>query len=109
VVCCPIYHGGGTRVKIIEAAAYAKAIVSTRMGAEGLEFDNESEIVLRNTPAEISHACVQLLQDADAAARLGRAALLKARSIYERTAVVNQLESIFRSGYADNLRNSVPA
>ena len=46
VVCCPIYHGSGTRVKIIEAAAYAKAIVSTRLGAEGLEFEDGREIML---------------------------------------------------------------
>ena len=34
VICCPISHGSGTRVKIIEAAAHARAIVSTAMGAE---------------------------------------------------------------------------
>jgi glycosyltransferase involved in cell wall biosynthesis len=109
VVCCPIYHGGGTRVKIIEAAAYAKAIVSTRLGAEGLEFTDGSEIVLRDTPAELAQACVRLLSDPAAAARLGRAALHKARATYERSAILTQLEAIFRAGYADGVRSSVPA
>jgi len=98
VVCCPIYHGGGTRVKIIEAAAHAKAIVSTRMGAEGLNFEDGREIILRDTPAELAQACVRLLGDPSAAARLGRAALQKARGAYERGAVVDQLADSFRAG-----------
>jgi glycosyltransferase involved in cell wall biosynthesis len=104
VVCCPIYHGSGTRVKIIEAAAHAKAIVSTRLGAEGLNFEDEREIILRDAPAEIAAACVRLLNDTGAAERLGRAALQKARHTYERGAVVQRLADIFRAGYADAVR-----
>jgi glycosyltransferase involved in cell wall biosynthesis len=100
VVCCPIYHGAGTRVKIIEAAAHAKAIVSTRLGAEGLDFENEREIILRDAPAEIAAACVRLLSDGEGAARLGHAALQKARRRYERGAVVQQLAEIFRARMA---------
>jgi len=100
VVCCPIYHGAGTRVKIIEGAARAKAIVSTRLGAEGLDFEYEREIILRAAPAEIAAACVCLLSDSDAAARLGRAALQKARCSYERGVVVQRLADIFCVGRA---------
>jgi len=109
VVCCPIYHGAGTRVKIIEAAAHAKAIVSTRLGAEGLDLEDEREIILRDAPAEIAAACVRLLSDPDAAARLGRAALQKARRTYDRGAVVQQLADIFRTGRADGANRRVPA
>lgn len=104
VVCCPIYHGGGTRMKIIEAAAYARAIVSTRLGAEGLNFEDERELILRDNPADLAAACVRLLQDPQAAVRLGRAAMQKARSTYERAAVVDRLASTFRTGHADTLR-----
>src|ERR1700686_3124707 len=90
VVCCPIHYGAGTRVKIIEAAAHAKAIVSTRLGAEGLNFEDGREIILRDAPAELAAACVRLLDEPHVAARLGQAALEKARSIYERGAVVDQ-------------------
>ena len=96
VVCCPIYHGGGTRVKIIEAAAHAKAIVSTHLGAEGLSFEDGREIILRDAPADLAEACVRLLCDPSAAALLGRAALQKARTTYERSAVIDRLARIFR-------------
>jgi glycosyltransferase involved in cell wall biosynthesis len=47
IVCCSILSGGGTRLKILEAAAYGKAIVSTTVGAEGLELRDSIEIVIR--------------------------------------------------------------
>ena len=97
VVCCPISCGSGTRVKIIEAAAHARAIVSTRLGAEGLAFANDSEIVLREEPAALAAECVRLLQDPLAAERLGTAARAKARA-YERSEIVAQLERLFISG-----------
>jgi glycosyltransferase involved in cell wall biosynthesis len=95
VVCCPIYHGSGTRVKIIEAAAYAKAIVATRLGAEGLEFEDGREIILRDAPEVLAEACVQLLQDAGSAQRLGRAAHARAAKLYEHGAIVRRLAHIF--------------
>jgi glycosyltransferase involved in cell wall biosynthesis len=100
VVCCPILHGGGTRVKIIEAAANAKAVISTRIGAEGLDFRDGHEIILKDDAAAIAQACIHLLEDSNAATRIGQAALAKARKTYERGVVVSQLGEIFRSGIA---------
>ena len=48
VVCAPILTGGGTRVKIIEAGAYGKPVVSTRIGAEGLEMHDGQELMIRD-------------------------------------------------------------
>ena len=96
VVCCPILNGGGTRVKIIEAAARARAIVSTTLGAEGLDFENGKEIVLRDGVVPLAEECVRLLQDPAAAERLGIAAREKARMTYEHGTVVAHLERLFR-------------
>ena len=98
VVCCPIFYGSGTRIKIIEAAAYARAIVSTTLGAEGLVFENGTELVLRDSLAQLAEECVRLLQDPAAAERLGTAARERARATYERSAVVAQLERLFDAG-----------
>jgi glycosyltransferase involved in cell wall biosynthesis len=95
LVCCPISCGSGTRFKIIEAAAHARAIVSTPLGAEGLAFENGTEILVRSDPAALAAECVRLLQDPTAAERLGLAARAKARTTYERAAVVAQLERLF--------------
>jgi len=98
VVCCPIFYGSGTRMKIIEAAAYARAIVSTTVGAEGLAFENGSEIVLRDGIAALADGCVRLLEDALAAERFGTAARERARATYDRTVVVSKLERLFAAG-----------
>jgi polysaccharide biosynthesis protein PslH len=61
VCVVPLRIGSGTRLKILEAAAMAKPIVSTRVGAEGLEFVNREEIVLADEPSEFARAIVDLL------------------------------------------------
>jgi glycosyltransferase involved in cell wall biosynthesis len=74
VVCCPLVNGGGTRVKLIEAAAHGKAIVATRCGAEGLVFADGAQILLRDDDAGLAQACVELLRDDAVCERLGGAA-----------------------------------
>jgi glycosyltransferase involved in cell wall biosynthesis len=83
-------------VKIIEAAAYAKPVVSTQLGAEGLRFEAEREILLRDGALALADACVQLLRDPRSAARVGRAARERAATLYDREAVVRRLEEVFR-------------
>jgi len=98
LVCCPIRHGSGTRVKIIEAAAYGKAVVSTRLGAEGLRLTDGNEIVLREDTAGLIAATLDLLNDPVLAQRLGAAARHKAAGLYERSAVTERLARIFQAG-----------
>ena len=52
----PLRIGGGTRLKIYEAMAMEKAIVSTSIGAEGLPVTNGEEIVLADTPESFAEA-----------------------------------------------------
>ncbi len=93
-VCCPVLHGSGTRVKIVEAAAYGKPVVSTTIGAEGIELREGEEILLRDDPGSFAEACIRLLTDPSLAARMG----LRARSVieekYERQAVVESIKNV---------------
>ena len=52
VVIVPLLVGGGTRIKIFEAMAMAKPVVSTTVGAEGLKLTPDKHIVLADAPAE---------------------------------------------------------
>ena len=91
VVCCPIDIGGGTRVKLIEAGAHARPIVSTRIGAEGLAFRDGTEILLRDDDAGLAAACVALLADDALCTRLGAAARARVLALYEAGAVRDQV------------------
>lgn len=96
IVCAPLIEGGGTRVKLIEAAAYAKPVVSTTVGAEGLDFQNGSEIMIADRDAEIAAACVRLLRDDKLCQRLGSAARERARERHDRSKVQIRLETLMR-------------
>ncbi|MFN0160331.1 MAG: glycosyltransferase family 4 protein [Burkholderiales bacterium] len=91
VVVCPIRSGGGTRIKLIEAAGYGKPIVSTIIGAEGLEFADGTEILLRDAPADFAAACVALLRDPPKAQLLGARARTTALRRFDRAVVVERL------------------
>ncbi len=97
VVCCPILAGGGTRIKLLEAAAAAKPMVSTTIGAEGLEFVDGVEILLRDTPDSFADACVALLRDRRRAQALGDAAFAKVSLLYDRKQIVEKVDGLFRS------------
>lgn len=73
VVVVPLRIGGGTRIKIFEALAMAKPVVSTTIGAEGLPVTHGSDILLADDPADFAAAVVDLLRSRDARTRLGDA------------------------------------
>ncbi|MGH7368442.1 MAG: glycosyltransferase family 4 protein [Candidatus Rokuibacteriota bacterium] len=74
VCVVPLRIGSGTRLKIIEAAAMGKAIISTRVGAEGLDFVNGEDIILVDEPRSFAGAVKDLLADPERRRRLGQAA-----------------------------------
>jgi len=95
VTAVPILVGGGTRIKIIEAAAYGKPTVSTTMGAEGLEFTNESEILVRDDPKQFAEACVKLFNDSNLCEKIGLAARKKTIKLYDQDNIINSIKQHF--------------
>jgi glycosyltransferase involved in cell wall biosynthesis len=71
VVVVPLLSGGGTRLKILEAWAMGKAVVSTRVGAEGLPVAQAVNAMLADGAEAFAHRVVQLLDNEPASARLG--------------------------------------
>jgi glycosyltransferase involved in cell wall biosynthesis len=91
VVCCPIREAGGTRLKILEAASYGKPIVSTTVGAEGIELRNDREIFLRDEPTSFAAACATVMADTSLGQQMGAAARRVVGQLYERDIVIEQI------------------
>ena len=92
VVIVPLRIGGGTRLKIYEAMAAGKAIVSTSVGAEGLDGHHGRDIILADDAKAFAEAVLLLLQDDDLRRRYERAAAeLAAR--YDWTTVGSRFEA----------------
>ncbi len=82
VAIVPLLAGGGTRLKILEAAACGAPVVSTRLGAEGLAFEEESEILLRDDPGGFASAVAALLEDPRKALCQAEAARSRVEKLY---------------------------
>jgi glycosyltransferase involved in cell wall biosynthesis len=74
VVVVPLRSGGGMRLKILEAMAAGKAVVSTPMGAEGISAKNGEEIVLANADRSFGVEVLRLLRDSAERNRIAKAA-----------------------------------
>lgn len=59
----PIRIGSGTRLKILQAMAMNKCVISTTIGCEGIDVENDKSIIIRNNPTSFAEAVVELLRD----------------------------------------------
>src|SRR5262249_31934437 len=67
----PARIGGGTRIKAYEAMAMGKAVVSTRVGVEGLPVRDGDNVVLADQPDDFANAVARLLKDRAERDRIG--------------------------------------
>jgi glycosyltransferase involved in cell wall biosynthesis len=95
-VVVPLRMGSGTRLKIVEGMAMGKAIVSTTLGAEGIEAEPGREILVADEPAAFAEAVNRLLDEPDLAARIGQAARKLAVERYAWSAAARALEGFYR-------------
>jgi polysaccharide biosynthesis protein PslH len=84
VAVVPIQAGGGSRIKILEAAAFGVPVVSTRIGAEGLTLRAPDEILIADEPHAFAAACARLLGDGALARRQATAASYRLAREYRR-------------------------
>ncbi len=96
VFIMPFRVGSGTRLKLIEAMAAGKAIVSTPVGAEGFPVEDGRELVLAETAGEMATAVLRLLDSPAERDQLGQAARQFARQ-YDWRQVIPQFDRVYRS------------
>jgi polysaccharide biosynthesis protein PslH len=92
VYIVPLRIGGGTRLKIFEAMAMGKAVVSTTIGAEGLPVTPGRDIAIADDPPAFADAVVRLLRDDAERRRLESAARALVVERYDWSAVAGELE-----------------
>jgi polysaccharide biosynthesis protein PslH len=97
IVVVPLRTGSGTRIKILEGCAAGKPVVSTSVGAEGLDLEAGKDIILADDPAEFARSVITLLRDPtrrDAIARSGRAVVVER---YSHLALRKSLDAVTAS------------
>jgi len=95
VYVVPLRIGGGTRLKILDALAMGSAIVSTRIGCEGIEVTDGQDILMADTPQDFADAVCRVLDDATLRDRLGRAGRALVERRYDWRAVAQDMLAVY--------------
>lgn len=93
---CPLLEGGGTRLKIIEAFAMGCPVVSTRIGAEGLDVVDQEHLLIADDPVRFAESCLRLLAELPLAHRLAERAFAHAALVHDQRAIEARLATLLR-------------
>ena len=95
VFVVPLRIGSGTRLKILEALAMGKAIVSTTVGAEGLDLKDGEEIFIADEPTAFADAVIRLLTDSELRRRMGENGRARVEQDYDWRRIGEKLHAVY--------------
>jgi glycosyltransferase involved in cell wall biosynthesis len=95
VLVVPLHAGSGMRVKILEAFARGIPVVSTTIGAEGIDARPGEHLLIADEPAAFAEAVGRLLREPDAGERLARAARRLVEARYDWRTALRGLDRIY--------------
>ena len=105
VFIVPLRIGGGTRLKILDAMAMGKAIVSTSIGCEGLAVKNGIHLIIEDDPRRFAEAIVELLVNDQKRLALGKNARQLVEEKYDWGIIARGLDGIYENLRKKNVRN----
>ncbi|MBR4738400.1 MAG: glycosyltransferase [Bacteroidales bacterium] len=92
----PLLSGSGIRVKIIEAMAAGKAVVTTTVGARGIDYTDGENLLIANTPDEFARQIKRLVDDPDYCRRVGDAAVRLVARQYDVNLLTERLLQFYK-------------
>jgi glycosyltransferase involved in cell wall biosynthesis len=95
VYVVPLRAGSGTRLKVLEAMAFGKAIVTTHIGAEGIALQEGENALFADTAEEFAAAVLRLLSEPALAVRLGANARAQAVAHYDWSAITAKMLPVY--------------
>ena len=97
IMLVPIRYASGTRVKIIEAMALGKVIITTSVGVEGIKAFNEKEIMIADTPGTFAEAIGKCLNDHNICSRISNNAIEFAHNNFNNDIIIGNLIRFYES------------
>lgn len=96
VFVVPLRIGGGTRLKILQALAMEKAVISTSIGCEGLDLEQDRHLLVADEPRQFAAGAVQLIKNRAMRRRLGESGRMLVQERYDWDVIAGELESAYR-------------
>lgn len=91
IAVVPLLSGSGIRIKIIESMAMGRTVVTTMIGAEGIQYSEYENIIIADSPAKMVEVICKLLKDPMEAKRIGRNARRLVEDIYDNKKIIDRL------------------
>lgn len=95
VLVAPIYGGGGTRYKNLEAFASGLPVVTTTIGIGGTDAKNGEEVIIRDNPQEIANATINILKDKILYKNIAQNAKEMVKAKYDWDPIAEKLSDIY--------------
>jgi len=96
IMLVPLLSGGGMRVKIIEAMALGKTIISTKIGAEGIEYTKNSNILIADTPEDFVKSIKKLFLNKKECKLIGQRARIMIEKKYNNKLLTKKIVSFYQ-------------
>jgi polysaccharide biosynthesis protein PslH len=106
IVVVPLLNGAGTRIKILEAMAFQRPVVSTSIGAEGLEVTDGKDILIADEPTEFAQKCIELLKSPDKRRRVISNAYRLVKEKYDLPVFYQAMDKIFETIMNGGFKNA---
>ena len=97
VMLVPLLSAGGIRVKIIEGMAHGKAIISTKIGAEGIDYKNEENILIADSPKDFYNEALKIISGKTDFKKIGENAREHILKTYDQNKISKKLVGFFES------------
>jgi glycosyltransferase involved in cell wall biosynthesis len=105
VAVAPLFHGSGTRLKILEYFSCGLPVVASSVGAEGLEITNGSNIIIEDNPSRFAARIIELLNDPNMSRNLGEAARQLVTTKYDWLIITAKLGQVLADHFGKNKNN----
>ncbi len=96
IAIAPLFSGSGVRIKIIESMSLGKTVISTKTGAEGIDYTDGENIIIADTADEFAAAIVRLYKNQDEAVRIGKNARRLIEEKHENQKIIQQLQAFYQ-------------
>ena len=94
-VVVPLRMGSGTRLKVLEALAMGKAIISTSLGCEGINVSSGKHLLVADDPTHFAQSVLKILDDPTLAECLGQCGRTLAEEEYGWASITKDLEDFY--------------
>jgi len=91
VAIVPLLSGSGIRIKIIESMAMGKTVITTQIGAEGILYDEDVNVIIAENKAKMAEAIRRINENPASAVEIGKAARKLVEEVYDNRKLIERL------------------